>query len=327
MAELMFPFLDVEGDREYTDTDFATFYHNVFTNGVIATVRDKLRVRETAEPGMRVEVLSGAVWIQGRQYLTTEPLLLNVTPGSSTADRVDSIVAQLDMLERKIKILYKQGSTDLRRDENYWEMQLAKINVPRNATAVFNSHIVDTRADLTVCGYSKLQGNLDVEGLEQQYRSLLEQAYNEFGQSAADNEIDLQQLLTDQQSLFQEWFSSLQDELDANQVANLQQQIYMLTPTRQTFTIKHNLGRYPQAHVLYWEYGLGTVPLEGQPSYAPWDGEAPYTIPVKVRHTGRNELDIVVPFAYSMTNPVVKELGNNEFMLQEGIKSMQIRIY
>lgn len=327
MAEFMFPFLSVGGDRSYTDTDFATFYHNLLTNGVIATVKDKLRVKETTEPGMRVEVLSGAVLIQGRQYLTTEPLILNVTPGSSTADRVDSIVAQLDMLERKIKIIYKQGSTDLRRDENYWEMQLSIINVPRNATAVFNSHIVDKRADLSVCGYSKLQGNLNVEGLEQQYRSLLEQTFTAFEQSASTNERDLQQLLTDQQTTFQTWFTNLRNQLDENQASKLQAKIDDLNPTHQAYNIKHNLGKYPQAQVLYWEYGLGTVPLEGQPEEVAWDGEPPRTIPFELEHVGRNELNIKVPVSNAITNPVVTNIATNEFMLQEGIKSMQIRIY
>lgn len=322
----MFPFLSVDGDRAYTDTDFATFYHNIFTNGVIATVKDKLRVQETAEPGMRVEVLSGAILIQGRQYLTTEPILLSVTPGSSTADRADIIVAQLDMLERKIKILYKQGSTDLRRDENYWEMQLAKINVPRNATSVFNSHIVDTRVDLDVCGYSKLQGNLDVEGLEQQYRSLLEQTYTEFEQIASGNELDLQQLLTDQQATFQTWLANLQNQLDDNQVGNLQNQLDELKPTEQIFNVKHNLGYYPNVQLLFWQYGLGTAPLDEQPIDVSWDGEAPHTIQFQVEHIGRNELNIKVPIHNKMSNPVITEISNYEFMLVEGINSMQIKI-
>src|SRR5699024_8321990 len=125
--------------RAYSATDFATYYHNIFTRGVVATVRGKLRVTEDENVGMRVRVLDGAIFIQGRLYLLTEPMVINVTPGSSTADRTDSIVERVDTLGREIKVVYKQGSTTLQRDDNIWEMQVATISVPRNATSISNS--------------------------------------------------------------------------------------------------------------------------------------------------------------------------------------------
>ena len=326
LAEFYFPFTSVEGDRAYSATDFATYYHNIFTSGVIATVRDKLRVTEDENVGMRIRVLDGAIFIQGRLYLLTEPMVVNITPGSSTADRTDSIVVQLDTLERDMKVVYKQGSTSVRRDENYYEMQLAVINVPRNATSVFNSQITDKRSDVNVCGYSKLQGNLDVGGLEQQYESLLEQMITEFEQFASTNQGNLEQLLTDQQVLFQTWLSGLQDELDSNQAGNLQNQINQLTADNQVVSITHNLGKYPDVQVLCWEYGLGTVPLEEQPEGISWDGTAPETIPVKVVHPNRKRMQVKVPIDYVMTNPVVTQINRNEYMLNEGIKSMKILI-
>lgn len=324
MTEHYFPFTSIEGDRKYNATDFATYYYNIFTSGVIATVRDKLRVSETAETGMRVDVHTGSIFIQGHLYLLTEPMTVNITPGSSTSDRVDSIVAQLDTLEREIKVIYKQGNTSVRRDENYYEMQLAVINVPRNATSVFNSHIVDKRADLDVCGYSKLQGNLDVEGMEQHYESLLGQLVDEFEQLANTNKNNLEQLLTEQQTLFQNWLSNLQNELDENQAANLQNQIDKLTANNEVIEIEHDLGYYPNVQVLYWEYGLGTVPLEEQPEDISWDGTSPETIPTKVYYDSSKKVRIHVPIDYAMTNPVVTELAENKYLLVDGIKSLQI---
>lgn len=326
MAEFMFPFLSVAGDRAYSDTDFAMFYNNIFTNGVIATVRNQLRVKETAVPGMRVEILTGAILIQGRQYLLTEPKEMNITPGSSTSDRTDLIVAKLDMLERKISIVYKEGTTAVVRNENYWEMALARISVPRNATAVYNSMVTDMRGNDEFCGYSKLQGNLNVEGLEQQYTSLLEQSFAIFEQSATTNQLSLEQLLTDQQALFQTWLSGLQDELDENQAGNLQNQINQLTADTNVITIVHNLGDYPNVMALYWEYGLGTVPLEEQPEGISFDGTAPETIPIVVKHLSRKQVQIKVPIQYAMTNPVVNAISAKDINLTEGIKSMQIKL-
>src|SRR5699024_6507291 len=271
-------------------------------------------------------IMDGAMFIQGRLYLLTEPMVINVTPGSSTADRTDSIVVQLDTLERNMKIIYKQGNTSVRRDENYYEMQLATIFVPRNATSVYNSQITDKRSDVNVCGYSKLQGNLDVAGMEQQYESLLQQLVDDVEQLASTNQGNLEQLLTDQQALFQTWLGSLQDELDSNQATNLQNQINNLTADNQVVSITHNLGKYPDVQVLYWEYGLGTVPLEEQPEGISFDGTAPETIPVKLVHPSRKRMQVHVPIDYAMTNPTIKQTKNNEYILTEGIKSMKILI-
>ena len=326
MAEYVFPFADVDGDRMYSDVDFALFYNTIFTNGVVALVGEKLTVMQLTNASMKVQVKPGAILIQGRQYLLTEPIELNVTPGSSTADRVDVIAVQLNMLERTIKLVYKQGTTSLRRDENYWEMQLARIEVPRNATAIYNAHIKDTRSDVLVCGYSIMNGELDVVGVEQQYHSLLQQALEAFKGAANTNKLDLQQLLTDQQATFQSWLTNLQTQLDENAAGNLQNQISKLTATDNLITITHNMGEYPNASVLYWEYGLGTVTLEGQPEGISWDGTSPETIAFTASHPSRNKIQLKVPTDKAMTNPIVESISPREVLLTEGVRSILVRL-
>ena len=214
MTQFFFPFTSISGDRQYNAKDFATYFHSIFTDGVIATVKDKLRVSQNEQVGMQVVVNTGAAFIHGHLYLLSEPIILNVTPGSSTSDRVDSIVLQLDHLERNMKILYKQGTTSVRRDENYWELQLATIDVPRNATQVWNRQINDTRADKSVGGYSKLQGELDVEGMEQHYESLLQQLSTDMAQWVTGKKVDFQ-------GDWDAWFTTTQNTLD-QLVTNMQ---------------------------------------------------------------------------------------------------------
>lgn len=326
MAIYVFPFASVDGDRMYSDTDFALFYNTIFANGVVALVADKLKVEQLPNAGMKVKVLPGAILIQGRQFLSTGAIEVAITPGSSTADRTDSIVAQLSILERKIKIVYKQGVTSLTRDENTWEMQLATINVPKNTTAIYNSHINDKRGDSAVCGYSIMNGELNVSGAEQQYASLLQQAFEKFKTEANTNELDLNQLLTDQQTLFQNWLTNLQTQLDVNTATNLQKQLDLLTANQNLITITHNLGDYPNVMALYWEYGLGTVGLDNQPVGISFDGTAPESIPIIVKHLSRNRIQIKVPIKYAMTNPVVDAKTARDINLTEGIKSIQIKL-
>ena len=127
-------------------------------------------------------------------------------------------------------------------------------------------------------------------------------------------------------SLFQTWLSGLQDELDSNQATNLQKQINQLTADNQVVSITHNLGKYPDVQVLYWENGLGTAPLEEQPEGISFDGTAPETIPVKIVHLSRKRMQIQVPIDYAMMSPNIKQIKNNEYVLTEGIKSMKILI-
>src|SRR5699024_4530859 len=99
----------------------------------------------------------------------------------------------------------------------------------------------------------------------------------------------------------------------SSDLTNLQNQINQLTADNQVVSITHNLGRYPDVQVLYWEYGLGTVPLEEQPEGISFDGTAPETIPIKVVHPSRKRMQIHVPIDYAMTNPTIKQIKNNEY--------------
>lgn len=96
------------------------------------------------------------------------------------------------------------------------------------------------------------------------------------------------------------------------------------SPTENTATIKHNLGFYPLVQAMYWNYGLGTTLLEGQPSNLPWDGETPSTIPCKVEHISRNEINVYVPMKNKLGNPTISKVTQNEYLLNEGIRSIQI---
>lgn len=323
MTEFMFPFLSIEGDREYSDTDFATFYHNIFTNGVIATVREQLRVRETADTGMRVEVMPGAILIQGRQYLTTESKVISVTPGSSSADRTDLIVARLDMMERSISIIYKQGTTNLVRNENMWEMQLARLNIPRNATNVFNQHISDTRADDTVCGYSMMSGELPVSGLEAEYRGKLVEAFNNVNQEMNTSASTLSQFLSDQQATFHQWFSQLQNMLDENQASNLQNQINGLTADYPLPEIEHQLNGYPSVRVLTWEYGLGLTGLGDEPEGL-FGGSNVKSIDSAVEYSSRHSLTVSVPAQHAMATPTINKISETDYVLTEGYRTIQL---
>ncbi|MFK4967750.1 pyocin knob domain-containing protein [Lactococcus garvieae] len=201
--EWSFPFADVDGDRMYSDTDFAEFYSHLFTNGIFMTIGSGLKIRESASLGMRVRVGSGALVINGRHYLNTEESEMQIPVASALQDRVDSIVVKLDLSNRTMQIAYKQSDITVVRTDTIYEMQIAKIAVARNTTQIINANITDTRGDSKVCGYSSPYQKVDVGNLLDQFESELSQNKN----------------------VFEAWFQNLKDQLDDNQAANLQNQI------------------------------------------------------------------------------------------------------
>lgn len=98
-----------------------------------------------------------------------------------------------------------------------------------------------------------------------------------------------------------------------------------LTTDYGNIEIYHHLGYYPKVDILYWEYGLGTVPLEQTPAGVSWDGTAPETIPFKIEHPSSQKLEIKVPKKYVMSDPTITKTEKGYFLL-DGIKSMQINL-
>lgn len=331
--EWSYPWLSIDGDRIYDDSDFAQFYANLFTDGVSMTTADGLKVTTNPTGGMRVQVSSGAANIEGRSYFNSTALALNIDVASSTQDRVDSVVLRMDKGLRSITLYIKKGSTQVVRTTDIFELQLATISVPRNASNITAELITDKRADETVCGYSSPYQKVSVSGLEEQYRAMLQlilDNMNIYAESSKEQfEADMQAILDrgqtqldGQATAWQELIATITNELTENQAINLQNQILKLTPDKQVFEITHGLKSYPQVMVTAWEGGLGTVGI-GETN---WTGSVPETIPVKIGYPSWNEIQVSVPVDYQMINPVITETEPMSWLLAEGMKSMRIRI-
>lgn len=321
MAQKYFPMLSIDGDRAYSDKDFAEYYKMLFQDGVAIAAGDALKIKESASGGMRVVLSGGMAIMQGFQYINTDDLTVTVPVASTTQDRTDSVVIRHDTNAREIFVAVKKGDVTVERTDLVWELQLATIIVPRNAVNIPAEYITDKRADETVCGYSSPFENVNVSGLEDQYNALLETAYSNFVDNSTAS-------LDASQSQFQAWFNNLQNQLTANQATNLQNQIDNIKAENELITIDHNLGIYPRIECLYWEYGLGTVPLEEQPLGISWDGTAPETVnivSVKAEYPDSNTVVVSVPLNRVLNSPTITQI-ENKWLLQEGHKSIQIML-
>lgn len=325
MAITYFPFQDVASDRLYTDVQFANFYAKLFKNGVMATVDSGLVIKPSSPASMIVNVGSGAALTNGRQLTNSADYPLTVTAASASVDRVDSIVVQLNLPMRQVSLLYKEGTIAIQRDANIYELQLAKITVPKNASTITAANITDMRADETVCGYSSPLGELTVSSLQDQYEAMLQEAFTAIQTEMNTDAGTLQTLLTNQEVLFDAWFADLQDTLATNVEANLQLQIDALDASTLLATITHNLNEYPHVRALAWDYGIGLTGLGNEPAGL-FGGGNVITVPCTAEYLNKQGLKVSIPIGYAMVTPTATKVNDREWLFTSGTKSLQITL-
>ena len=163
-------------DREYNAEDFAEYFASFIGNGVYADSANELLVSAVGG-NMSVSVATGSAWINGYYYAnkSAKNLTLSIADGSN--DRTDYIVIKLDLINREITADIEEGTPSpqatppaLQRDSDTWEIAIAKVLVPANATSISQANITDTRADNTVCGWvSGVVEQIDTSALFAQY--------------------------------------------------------------------------------------------------------------------------------------------------------------
>lgn len=195
-------------DRAYDAADHAAYFANLLTNGVFYYNSNALRVISSS--GMNVSVNAGKANINGYFYENTSSMNLAIGVASGTLNRIDRVVLQLSLIDRIMRVIVKAGTAAatpiapaLERTNDVYELSLAQVYVGRGIASITQANITDERLNNSVCGI--------VTGLIDQ--------------------IDMQSLFDQQNSQFQLWFSDLQNELDSNQAANLQNQINQLEAT------------------------------------------------------------------------------------------------
>ena len=325
MAITSFPFQSITNDRQYSDLDFANYFAQFFKNGVAVGVGTGLQVKPSTPVGMTVLVGTGGALVNGRQLTNNSDYSITLTAASTTAARVDSVVVQLNLPLRQVSLVYKEGVTTVQRDANIYELQLATITVPQNASTINAGNITDKRSDTTVCGYSTPFTEVNLQSLQDQYQAMLDEAFTTVQTSMNADATTLDTLLTDQQTLFDTWFAGLQDTLTTNVESNLQAQIDLLDADTSLTTITHNLNEYPHVRALSWTHGVGLTGLGDEP-LGLFGGSNVKTVPCSVEYLNKQSLKVNVSVGKTMVTPTVTKLNTREWLLTEGTNSMQITL-
>ena len=171
-------FNSIDGDRKYDADDISNYFLKLISNGVFATPANSMQIQATT--GMKVKVTPGWAFINCKWFRLDTDYTITLDKADSRYDRVDRIVLRLDPSDevRDITIQVKKGDAaskvylkPLERVKNgVWELSLGYVWVHSNATDIWQSNIVDERANTEVCGYvTGLIDQIDTTNLFAQY--------------------------------------------------------------------------------------------------------------------------------------------------------------
>lgn len=205
-------------DRVYLAAQFAAYFASFIGNGVYAEHSNQLQVVAMPTPQMQVSVEKGQGWINGYWYENTESISLAIDVADGVLNRVDSVVLRLGFSERNMWVAVKKGTPAispsapaLTRNADYYELQLATIDVPASSIKITQAQITDTRMNQNVCGWvTGVVDQLDTTTLFNQFDAW----YDEH--------------TTSWQEQFNTWFATIQGQLSGDIATQLQSQIIAL---------------------------------------------------------------------------------------------------
>lgn len=159
MAEQYRFFDHVDGDRVYNADEFAEYFRQVLTSGVLNGGTNLQVYCNGTDRIARIK--PGKAWLEGYFYKNTEELELQLDEAHGTYDRIDRIVLRLDRNpeNRYIKAFVKTGIPSMSpvppaliREGLVYEISLAQILVVHNTTVIPVNKVTDERLNASVCG-------------------------------------------------------------------------------------------------------------------------------------------------------------------------------
>lgn len=180
---ISFPFDNksaTEQDRNIDSDTFAEYLKSLTggQNGVFAEVGTKLQV--TAGTGMTVLVNPGDGFIEGRLFIENSTRELQVQ-ASESLDRIDTVVVRLNKEQRGIDLYIVKGTSAtvptapaLTRAGGIYELGIANVYVPKLTSNITQERITDTRLNTERCGIAPVLGEIDTQGLYEQYQASLD---------------------------------------------------------------------------------------------------------------------------------------------------------
>lgn len=204
-----------EYDRVYLAEQFAAYFASFIGNGVFGQSMQKLEVTSQTVPGMSVKVLSGEAWINGWWYRNTEEYTLSIDVADGVLNRIDAIVLRWGNQERDMWLQVIKGTASsnpvapaIKRDADYYDLQLATVSVAKGTIKITQSSISDTRLNNAVCGLvTGVVDQIDTTDLYNQF-----EAY--FAEFKEQYEADFDQWTEEQKQAYLDYIAGKKSEYE-----------------------------------------------------------------------------------------------------------------
>lgn len=195
--------IDDEGmpifDRAELSDLFALLFASLVSDGVLALPNTCFKIR-AAGNGLNIERMPGFGMVKGHFCYDDESDTMTLTAPQAYS-RIDRVIMRLNLLERMVEIIVKQGEEAAKPQPpalirpsagDYFELCLAEITLTPKQTTITQSSINDTRANSAVCGFiTQLIDHLDTavffEQLDAFYQEFVDKSntsYDQFEQMA-----------------------------------------------------------------------------------------------------------------------------------------------
>lgn len=186
-------------DRDYLASQWQEFMQMFLGNGVFVSPVNQCKV--IPGTGLTVIVTPGWAFINGSWYHNDANLVINIAQNTTSSSRIDSIKLRYSDSTRSINALGFTGETTLVRGESVYDLKIAEVTVPVGAVTISAANITDTRSNENVCGFVK--GLVDV--------------------------VNTNDLFTQFETIFNNWFDTVKDQITGDLGAKLQMEFYNLS--------------------------------------------------------------------------------------------------
>lgn len=192
----------MEDDRLYEAKIFRRFFARMLSNGVYFGHYKNLGengMKVSIDTGLTIRVNKGCGYINGADFeLENDTLFVLERPANG--ERKDRVVVRVDdtLAVRESHLIIKEGNgttpAELQRDDNIYEICLAEITV-KSTTNLTETDIVDTRANLNLCGITSSLFAIDGEELYQRFKDYIQEIKENLVLKNEDNTIQSNNVL------------------------------------------------------------------------------------------------------------------------------------
>ena len=281
-------FNSVDHDRVYNADQIGDMFKGLISNGVYESVGDAFKVNATT--GLTVSIgtgraIVGAKWVENDAATT-----LTLSTAHATLPRIDAIVLRRSTTTRDVSLIVVEGTPASSPSAPYpvidattYDITLAQIRVAAGATTITQANIYDLRGSSMCPWVTGIIQQVDTSELFDQYAA----AYGEMMQ-------EMQNWMLNQQAAFDNWFSTLTQDLVVGMYIDEYRKRAVLTGTgSQSISLNMTGYTYETGDIIHvYINGL----LASETEYTLNTTTSPATITVNVTKNGNinNIVEIIV---------------------------------